>query len=238
MPTDLELGELPTSYGKHRLVLLPVDPYLIYSYWQLAGDPPPTTGSRAILRLHESASFEHLDVSRPFDVEVDLAAGNWYVHLWSPGKAYRAELGLRGEDGSFSVLARSNPVSTPPAWPVPAAGDPRIEEPEPVRLDTEAPAGDTPEAAPPDQTNPIEPALADAGEPETSLKPELDSISDFSPAWPEEPAPADYVDAESLDSDPQPPPFELQELEDVDLTQYSESRFTAGITSHGGPLGS
>jgi len=95
-----------------------------------------------------------------------------------------------------------------------------------------------PEAAPPDQTNPIEPALADAGEPETSLKPELDSISDFSPAWPEEPAPTDYVDAESLDSDPQPPPFELQELEDVDLTQYSESRFTAGITSHGGPLGS
>src|SRR5215475_13350965 len=91
---DLDRGELPQSYGKSRLVLMPVDPYLMYAYWDLAADPPPTAGARAVLRFHEA--------SHPFDVEVDLAAGKWYVHLWSAAKIYEADLGLRGEDGSFT----------------------------------------------------------------------------------------------------------------------------------------
>src|SRR5580693_588605 len=74
------IGDLPSSYGKNRLVLLPVDPFLVYAYWDLAADPPPTAGARAILRFHESTVA--VKGSRSFDVDLDLAAGHWYVNLW------------------------------------------------------------------------------------------------------------------------------------------------------------
>jgi hypothetical protein len=57
--------------------------------------------------------------SRPFDIEIEFEAGSWYVHLWSPEKVYQAELGVRSDDGTFAVLAQSNKIETPPAWPHP-----------------------------------------------------------------------------------------------------------------------
>ncbi|HEY3837818.1 MAG TPA: DUF4912 domain-containing protein [Bryobacteraceae bacterium] len=128
-PVSLEPGELPSSYGSHRLVLLPVDPHRIYAYWVLSADPLPTAGSRAVLRVHESSASG--EITRPFDVDVDLAAGNAYIHLWSAEKTYSAEIGLRGEDGAFVSLAHSNSVTSPPAAPVPAVAPPPRSEPKP-----------------------------------------------------------------------------------------------------------
>ncbi len=118
--------ELPASYGKNRLVLLPVEPYLLYAYWQLAADPAPSSGDRAVLRFHGA--------SRPFDVDVDLASGKSYVNLWSYGKLYQADLGFRGQDGAFVSLAQSNSVQTPPAHPrpAPARPEPRMARPAPA----------------------------------------------------------------------------------------------------------
>ena len=97
---------------------MPVDPYLVYAYWDLASEGSPTAGARAIMRFHESSPGTN--GSRSFDVDVNLAAGNWYVRLWSPDKIYQADLGLRTEDGAFIGLAHSNIVRTPPSAAVPA----------------------------------------------------------------------------------------------------------------------
>src|SRR5207245_2462389 len=48
----------------------------------------------------------------------DLHAKNWYVHLWSPGKTYSAELGVNSADREFAPLACSNTIQTPRAWPI------------------------------------------------------------------------------------------------------------------------
>ena len=106
----LDDGELPESYGRTKVVAMAVSPYLIHVYWDLAAahrdSPEP-----ASLRFHETGT------GSAFDVNVELAAKNWYVHLWSPDQRYEVELGVR-RDGEFVPLARSNAVQTPRAWPV------------------------------------------------------------------------------------------------------------------------
>lgn len=121
-------GDLPEAYGRTRLVLLAVDPRQVHAYWEvtaekLAGareaiglpDSPP-----AILRFYDSEESHRVQglPAASFDVPVDLRSRNWYVHLWSPGKSYYVELGLKGGSGQFVSLARSNEVRTPRAWPV------------------------------------------------------------------------------------------------------------------------
>ena len=109
---------LPVSYGKTRLVLLVVDPKLVHAYWEVQQEKLQEVKSRmgnpaqAVLRFH--------DAGGSFDVDVDLGARNWYVPLWSAGKSYSVELGLRGKDGTFARLAGSNAVVTPRSMPMAA----------------------------------------------------------------------------------------------------------------------
>ena len=241
-PIPLEPGELPASYGKNRLVLLPVDPYLMYAYWELASAAPPTTGARPVLRFHESPISAGADVSRPFDVEVDLAAGNWYVHLWSPEKIYHADLGIRSEDGTFLSLAQSDTVRTPPAGPMPqeAAPQPGLQPLEPL-----------PEAIPEPISAPVPevvsiraPSPTHAPPPPTVNLTEIfaKGLTDFSLSSNVvvstnvelELGPGILIAENSIPA--VPPPFHLADLAELDLTQYSEERFMPGISSHGGPL--
>jgi hypothetical protein len=125
----LEEGELPDSYGRTRLVMLPVDPYLVYAYWEVRPDELAETrtrvrdhqdSARAVLRFHDALSGRASEqgTTSYFDVDVDLQRGNSYVHLWSADKSYYADLGLKGDGGQFVPLARSNLIHTPRAWPV------------------------------------------------------------------------------------------------------------------------
>ena len=102
------MENLPTGEIS-RLVLLPVNPYLLYAYWVVPETQLPTAEAQAVLRLHESA--------RVFDHEVDLAAGSSYIPLWSANKEYQADLGWQARDGSFTPIVQSNIVETPRAWP-------------------------------------------------------------------------------------------------------------------------
>src|SRR5271166_5313928 len=107
--------ELPECYGKTRVVLLVVDSNLVHAYWEVAPDKLQEAksqmedSSQAVLRFYEAGGG--------FDVDVDIGPRNWFVPLWSAGKSYYADLGLRGGDGSFVQLARSNVVHTPRALP-------------------------------------------------------------------------------------------------------------------------
>ncbi len=111
-----------------RVVLLPVDPYLIHVYWTLT--PESIAAARlplakeyeraeAVLRFHANhlASDKSGDF-HSFDVRVDLNAPNWYVHLRAPDTSYYVDLGLKTEDGRFFWLARSNMVEMPRLGPV------------------------------------------------------------------------------------------------------------------------
>jgi hypothetical protein len=122
----LELEGLPESYDQTRVVLLPVDPYLVHVYWEIAPRDEEQARRRArSLRFQATLRFydithsvsDRSNAQTQFDVDIDLGPGKWYVHLWSPEKRYFVDLGLRTEDGRFVPIARSNVVHTPRAQP-------------------------------------------------------------------------------------------------------------------------
>ncbi|MGA9057000.1 MAG: DUF4912 domain-containing protein [Terriglobia bacterium] len=121
-------SEFPHFYEHTRVVLLPVNPYLVHVYWEV---PPhdlkeikkllgrPALRAQPVLRFRDITSiiFDGTNAHSHFDVDIDLGAGNWYVHLWGPAKSYCVDLGLRTNDGQFHPLARSNIAQTPRARP-------------------------------------------------------------------------------------------------------------------------
>jgi len=129
---DPEEGALPDSYGETRLVLLVVDPHLVHTYWEVApaklreAQTRAGDSAEAVLRFYEAAGS--------FDVNVDLGPRNWYVPLWSAGRSYYTDLGLKDAEGNFFQLARSNVVVTPRTLPVVEAADPPCAVPAPTPL--------------------------------------------------------------------------------------------------------
>jgi hypothetical protein len=124
-------ADLPASYGRTRLILMDVEPYWLFAYWEITPDDrrafnryfSDTAGNEWVLRFYDLTG---LPGSSPgdceyFDLPVDPTAGNWYVNLWAGGKTYIAELGVRLGNGRFGPLCRSNSVQVPPAGPPPDA---------------------------------------------------------------------------------------------------------------------
>ena len=125
---ECESEELPDIDEETKVVLLPVNPYLVHVYWGIAANDLKEIGrvfrrpgrrAQPVLRFYDitHVNFDGTNALSWFELEIDLRARNWYVHLQSPGKSYCIDLGLRTEGGGFHRLARSNVAETPRAWP-------------------------------------------------------------------------------------------------------------------------
>jgi hypothetical protein len=132
-PLPVLNGALPASCGETRIILLPIDPYLVHAYWDVSDQDRAYVGAlvregsllpRALLRFHDVTALPvgGVRAAGSFDVEIELGSRNWYIHLLSPEKAYIVDLGFRGAEGRFHRIARSNRVETPRAWPCGEAG--------------------------------------------------------------------------------------------------------------------
>jgi hypothetical protein len=136
-------------HGKARVVLLPVDPYTVHVYWELDPDWQKQAEqafgkgflySRPILRFYDLTQVVlNGKKSHPyFDIPVDLAKRNCYVHLWSPQKTYVVDLGWKTEQGRFFCAGRSNTAHTPSARP--AEGEsPRPGQPNSAFVESKSP---------------------------------------------------------------------------------------------------
>jgi hypothetical protein len=123
------------------VALLAVDPYRLHIYWQMSD---PNLSGRAVLRLYDVTERPLNGATAPhgyLELEVDLAAQNWYVDVSEPASAYCAELGRRNGRNKWSALGRSNalamPRPLPPEPQVPCASplpDPPLEERAPALI--------------------------------------------------------------------------------------------------------
>lgn len=112
---------LPQGYGIERLVLLVRDPHWSYAWWELTSAQVERAqrelggAAQLVLRFYDVSAIDWDGTNHhgAFDIEVHDLAGNWYVELGRPGAAFVAEIGLRGADGRFVALVRSNFVSMP-----------------------------------------------------------------------------------------------------------------------------
>ncbi len=118
------------EYCESRVVLLPVEPYLIHAYWDVTGNDIEKAKQRlgddygqsqAVLRFYDVTNiiYDGTNAHGFFDVDIDLQAKDWYVDLWSPDKSLFVDLGFKTGDGFFLSVARSSVAKTPCAWPAP-----------------------------------------------------------------------------------------------------------------------
>jgi len=123
---QLEDEEIPGAEEETKAVLLPVNPHLLYVYWELSTRDLEELSrvfsrlgprARPVLRFYETANPDSLNSASCFEVAIALSAGKWYVHLEHPAKSYCLDLGIYLGQGSFRLLARSNVAEMPKTCP-------------------------------------------------------------------------------------------------------------------------
>ena len=108
--------ELQPEYGEVRLWLVARDLHWLFAYWEFNPDEHPDEHPEA--RGEDGAAHFFLRVQREdgtveATVEIQPAAGNWYVPVPQADCAYTAELGIF-ISGAWAFLARSGATRTPP----------------------------------------------------------------------------------------------------------------------------
>lgn len=115
--------ELPKEYGDTRIVLMVVDPWWAYTYWEITpariqeglrflGCSLEQT--RSVIRVYDVTGLEGTDRTQHyFDLELSGWVTNWYIHVNGPDHSFLIEIGLLSKDGRFFALARSNTITMP-----------------------------------------------------------------------------------------------------------------------------
>ncbi|PLV60170.1 DUF4912 domain-containing protein [Thermotoga sp. KOL6] len=118
---------LPRTYNKNKLVLMPVNPYVVFAYWDFDKETyhmmkQKSKEGRAIIRLYDVTfiRFDGTNAHRIFEYRLDeatLEAANFYFQVPMPKADYLSEMGYIDEEGKFVPVLRSNVVRTPAASP-------------------------------------------------------------------------------------------------------------------------
>jgi hypothetical protein len=117
---------LPTGYGKDRIVVMVRDPYWLHAYWELTQQAIQRAeaalgqdwhSSKPVLRVVDVSANDTTSTSEALIKEIEIHGGcqNWYIEVNQPPRSYRVDIGYLSRRGQFFVLARSNIVSTPRA---------------------------------------------------------------------------------------------------------------------------
>ncbi|ACM23230.1 MULTISPECIES: DUF4912 domain-containing protein [Thermotoga] len=123
-PADLTL---PRTYNKNKLVLMPVNPYVVFSYWDFDDETrnlmkQKAREGKAVIRLYDVTfiMFDGTNAHRTFEYRLDettLEAGNFYFQVPMPKADYLSEMGYLDDEGRFFPVMRSNVARTPAASP-------------------------------------------------------------------------------------------------------------------------
>ena len=120
----MESIELPGSYGETSLFLMAVEPYLLHVIWEVDTDTlkgiqdqfgDELNPVKFMLRFYDVTGilFDGGNAQASFDRGIDLSDKKCYVSLRDAGQAYVAEIGYKKRSGHFCSLARSNVTETP-----------------------------------------------------------------------------------------------------------------------------
>lgn len=116
--------DLPTGYGKDRIVTMVRDPYWLHCYWELTHQAVQRAeaalgqewhSARPILRVLDITARDTSSSAERVVRDIDIHGGcnNWYIDVANPPRSYRVDIGYLSRSGRFYVLARSNVVTTP-----------------------------------------------------------------------------------------------------------------------------
>ncbi|MEW6570161.1 MAG: DUF4912 domain-containing protein [Nitrospirota bacterium] len=104
---------LPLEYGENSVTLLMVDPYKIFSFWEVREDTLRIFKGKLTLRVYDvtDISLDKIEESKFYDIAVGERIGKYYINV-SPSREFVTDIGVF-YDGIFITVARSNRVATP-----------------------------------------------------------------------------------------------------------------------------
>lgn len=120
----IRLIQVPSSYERDEVTLLPQSPTVIYSYWELS------TAMRQMIEHQCRSAWHELNKHlRVYDctmlhfnghnahcyIDIDLPemTNNWMIRGLEPNRTYIVDLGIWTKQGSFLTIIRSNAIDTP-----------------------------------------------------------------------------------------------------------------------------
>ena len=107
--------ELPREYGENEVILMSVDPHVIFVDWEIKKEQVPDEGTPIIMRVFDVSPDErslefHWD--RFLDLHLEGRVGSGFFEIGMPGREVAIEIGLwQGEN--FSAVLKSEKVSMP-----------------------------------------------------------------------------------------------------------------------------
>ncbi|MFA4993277.1 MAG: DUF4912 domain-containing protein [Candidatus Omnitrophota bacterium] len=122
--------ELPSCYGKDKIILQVRDVRWLHTYWELGSQAIEELKNKLgddfyrakkILRVYDVTNivFNGSNANSFFDIQYNDFANSWYIDTAGPGRCWCVDLGLMLTDGRFITILRSNVVQTPldgPSW--------------------------------------------------------------------------------------------------------------------------
>jgi hypothetical protein len=106
IPNKAIAHDLPVHYHETYIRVIPRDPHLLFSFWEIAAGP----GVAPHLRLYETDSGDGGTIIG--DYAVEQGARSRYIRVPHPGRRYRLVFGT-GAAGRFVPLCSSNEVTAP-----------------------------------------------------------------------------------------------------------------------------
>lgn len=106
--------ELPKEYGENGLILIAVDPNVVFVDWEIKRRKAPEAKGGFTMRVFDVAKGEALRLHPDsfFDMTVDGRVGSGFFELGMPGREVAVEIGLF-DTGKFLPILRSQVVSMP-----------------------------------------------------------------------------------------------------------------------------
>lgn len=108
-------GVIPEEYGEDAIAIMTVEPRKLFIYWEVSKDTLLVHRGDIALRLYDvtSIDFDGENANSYIDLTLYKRVGDLYIDV-QPEREYIADIGVRDRTGSFTTIARSNKVSTPP----------------------------------------------------------------------------------------------------------------------------
>lgn len=109
------LPQLPEEYGENELIVMEVDPSIVFVSWEIKPEAISGEAGKLALRVYDvtGIDFDGANAHRSFDISLRNRADSKFFDVKMQGREIIMEIGLVHPEGAFKALKRSNRVSMP-----------------------------------------------------------------------------------------------------------------------------